>query len=56
MGIEHRKDEYNALIDEVETQLVKSSGVIYPGTLEMLSALYPHAHLTILTNGSPVYC
>ena len=56
MGIEHRKDEYNALIDEVETQLVKQSGVIYPGTLEMLAALYPHAHLTILTNGSPVYC
>ena len=40
----------------METQLVKSSGVVYPGTLEMLSALYPHAHLTILTNGSPVYC
>jgi len=56
MGIEHRKDEYNALIDEVETALVKSSGVIYPGTLEMLAALAPHAHLTILTNGSPVYC
>ena len=56
MGIEHRKDEYNALIDEVETQLVKSSGVIYPGTVEMLAALYPHAHLTILTNGSPAYC
>ena len=56
MGIEHRKDEYNALIDEVETALVKSSGVIYPGTLEMLAALAPHAHLTILTNGSPAYC
>lgn len=56
MGIEHRKDEYNALIDEVETELVKSSGVVYPGTLEMLAALAPHAHLTILTNGSPVYC
>jgi len=56
MGIEHRKAEYNALIDEVETQLVKSSGVVYPGTLEMLASLAPHAHLTILTNGSPVYC
>lgn len=56
MGIESRKAEYNALIDEVETQLVKESGVIYPGTIEMLAALHPHAHLTILTNGSPVYC
>lgn len=56
MGIEHRKDEYNALIDEVETALVRSSGVVYPGTLEMLAALAPHAYLTILTNGSPAYC
>ena len=56
MGIEDRKDEYNRLIDEVETQLVKSSGKIYPGTVEMLASLAPHAHLTILTNGSPVYC
>ena len=56
MGIEDRKDEYNALIDEVETQLVKERGVIYPGTLEMLAALYPHAYLTILTNGSQAYC
>ena len=56
MGIEDRKKEYNRLIDEVETQLVKSSGKIYPGTVEMLAALAPHAHLTILTNGSPAYC
>ena len=56
MGIEHRKAEYNALIDEVETELVKSMGKIYPGILEMLADLAPHAHLAILTNGSPVYC
>ena len=56
MGIEDRKDEYNALIDEVETQLVKSMGKIYPGVLDMLADLAPHAHLAILTNGSPVYC
>ena len=56
MGIEDRKDEYNALIDEVETALVKSMGKIYPGILEMLADLAPHAHLAILTNGSPGYC
>lgn len=56
MGIEDRKDEYNRLIDEVETELVRKGGKIYPGVLEMLSALAPHAHLAILTNGSPVYC
>jgi len=56
MGIEDRKAEYNALIDEVETALVKSMGRIYPGVLEMLADLAPHAHLAILTNGSPVYC
>lgn len=56
MGIEHRKEEYNALIDEVETDLVKTIGKIYPGVIEMLETLAPHAHLSILTNGSPVYC
>jgi len=56
MGIEDRKAEYNALIDEVETALVKSMGRIYPGVLEMLADLAPHAHLAILTNGSPAYC
>jgi len=56
MGIEHRKAEYNALIDEVETELVRTMGKIYPGVLDMLGDLAPHAHLAILTNGSPVYC
>lgn len=56
MGIEDRKAEYNTLIDEVETALVKSMGKIYPGVIQMLADLAPHAHLAILTNGSPVYC
>ena len=56
MGIEDRKEEYNALIDEVETALVRAVGKIYPGVIEMLADLAPHAHLAILTNGSPVYC
>lgn len=56
MGIEDRKAEYNALIDEVETALVKSMGKVYPGVIQMLADLAPHAHLAILTNGSPVYC
>ncbi len=56
MGIEDRKKEYNALIDEVETELVRTVGKIYPGIIEMLADLAPHAHLAILTNGSPVYC
>lgn len=56
MGIEDRKAEYNALIDEVETALVRSIGKIYPGVGEMLADLAPHAHLAILTNGSPAYC
>lgn len=56
MGIEDRKAEYNALIDEIETRLVREIGVIYPGTVEMLAALAPHAHLSILTNGAQAYC
>lgn len=57
MGIgEDRKPLYNQLIDEVEPELVHQIGKIYPGTLEMLSALHPHATLAILTNGTHVYC
>ncbi|MBR4038716.1 MAG: HAD family hydrolase [Clostridia bacterium] len=56
MGIEDRKAEYNALIDEVETELVRKMGKIYPGVIEMLETLAPHAHLSILTNGSSAYC
>ncbi|MBR3795928.1 MAG: HAD family hydrolase [Clostridia bacterium] len=56
MGIEDRKDEYNALIDEIETELVRTQGIVFPGVTEMLRSLAPHAHLAILTNGSPAYC
>lgn len=56
MGIEDRKAEYNRLIDEVEGALVRTCGKIYPGVHEMLAALAQHAHLAILTNGSPAYC
>ena len=57
MGIgEDRKPLYNQLINEIEPELVRESGVVYPGTLELLSALAPHAVLSILTNGSHVYC
>jgi len=57
MGIEEaRKPLYNSLIDEVETRLVKTIGKVYPGTMDMLRTLSQHAVLSILTNGSPVYC
>ncbi len=56
MGIEDRKAEYNALIDEIETDLVRTQGIVFPGILEMLEHLAQHAHLAILTNGSPAYC
>lgn len=57
MGIgEDRKPLYNQLIEEVEPELVREIGVIYPGTVEMLAALAPHATLAILTNGTHVYC
>ena len=56
MGIEGvRRAEYNRLIDEIETELVKSIGKVYPGTIDMLASLCPHAHLAILTNGAPSY-
>lgn len=57
MGIgEDRKPLYNQLIEEVEPELVHEIGRIYPGTVEMLAALAPHATLAILTNGTHVYC
>ena len=57
MGIgPDRRPEYNALIDEVETGLVKTIGRTYAGTLEMLEALSRYAVLAILTNGAPAYC
>ncbi|MBQ2990080.1 MAG: HAD family hydrolase [Clostridia bacterium] len=57
MGIgEDRKQLYNDLIDEVEPELVRAGGKVFPGTLDMLSTLAQHAALAILTNGSQVYC
>ena len=56
MGIEDRKAEYNALIDEIETDLVRTQGIVFPGVVDMLKRLSQHAHLAILTNGSPAYC
>lgn len=57
MGIgPDRRPLYNQLIDEVETELVKTIGRMYPGMIDMLEALSRHAVLAILTNGAPVYC
>jgi len=56
MGIEGaRRAEYNRLIDEIESELVRTIGKVYPGVQEMLAVLSPHAHLAILTNGAPCY-
>ena len=57
MGIgPDRRALYNQLIDEVEIDLVKTIGKIYPGVIEMLERLSHHAVLAILTNGAPNYC
>ena len=57
MGIgPDRRALYNQLIDEVELDLVKTIGKIYPGVIEMLERLSHHAVLAILTNGAPNYC
>ena len=57
MGIgPDRRPLYNQLIDEVETELVKTIGRMYPGMIEMLEALSRYAVLALLTNGAPVYC
>lgn len=51
-----RRPLYNQLIDEVETQLVKSIGVVYDGVHDMLEKLSRHAVLAVLTNGAKAYC
>lgn len=51
-----RRALYNQLIDEVEVDLVRTIGRIYPGVIEMLETLNRHAVLAILTNGAPCYC
>ncbi len=57
MGVgKDRRALYDALIDEVEPQLVREIGKVYPGVHEMLLQLSRCAVLAILTNGAPVYC
>lgn len=57
MGIgADRRPLYNRLIDEVEVELVRTIGRIYPGVMEMLERLSRDAVLAILTNGAPAYC
>ena len=57
MGIgPDRRAEYDRLIDEIEVELVRTVGKVYPGVHEMLSDLARRAHLAILTNGSAAYC
>ena len=46
---------YDRLLDESDAELVHSVGRMYPGVIELLQALAPHAHLAILTNGSAHY-
>ncbi|MBP3657169.1 MAG: HAD hydrolase-like protein [Clostridia bacterium] len=47
---------YDTLLDEVEVDLVRTIGVVYPGVHEMLEQLSSQAVLAILTNGSQAYC
>lgn len=57
MGIgPERRAEYDGLIDEIEVELVRTAGKVYPGVHEMLAELSRRAHLAILTNGSAAYC
>lgn len=56
MGIgPDKRPLYDQLLDESDAELVHSVGRVYPGVMEMLQALAPHAHLAILTNGSEHY-
>ena len=57
MGVEgERRALYDHLLDTVEVQLVRESGIVYPGVIDMLEALKGRAVMTILTNGSQAYC
>ena len=56
MGVgSEKRPLYDKLLDELDAELVHSVGRVYPGVMEMLQALAPHAHLAILTNGSTHY-
>ena len=57
MGIgADRRAEYDRLIEEVEGELTRAIGRMFPGIMDMLEALCPHATLAILTNGTQSYC
>ncbi len=57
MGIgPDRRPLYNELLENIEDELVVKMGCMYPGVVEMLSALAPHAVLALLTNGTQRYC
>lgn len=57
MGIgPDRRPLYNELLETIEDELVAKMGRMYPGVVEMLSALAPHAVLALLTNGTHRYC
>lgn len=57
MGVtEDRRALYNRLVDDIETELVRSTGHAFDGVNEMLSRLSRCAVLAILTNGAPKYC
>lgn len=57
MGIgPDRRPLYNELLETIEDELVVKMGRMFPGVVEMLSALAPHAVLALLTNGTQRYC
>ena len=57
MGVEGEKRAlYDQLLDEVEVELVREIGVVFPGVMDMLEALKGRAVMAILTNGSQAYC
>ena len=57
MGVHGEKRAlYDHLLDTVEVQLVRESGVVFPGVINMLEALKGHAVMAVLTNGTQAYC
>lgn len=57
MGIgADRRPLYDKLLEEIVTEFTPKLGRVFPGTVQMLQALAPRAHLAILTNGSTSYC
>ena len=57
MGVEGEKRKmYDQLLDTVEVELVKESGIVFPGVIDMLEMLKGQAVMAILTNGTQTYC